>query len=233
MVGLAIGIWFLLRYADRVKRDPAAWWSTTKADNEARFGATAGEGDVQALTPSTSDTGAPTRPARPGRGWAPNARLALVTIGVAQLVTVRVMPMTPVHMGHGGGELRKVGIVISYHTAGMYALSPVFGWRPDRPGRLPVLALGAGLLAIAGVVAGVAGAQNITMLSAGLLVLRLGWSAALVSGSALLVDAVPVANRPGAQGRTGRRPADHPSRFPRRVGGELPSIPRHAPSLSR
>jgi uncharacterized ion transporter superfamily protein YfcC len=51
LVGLAIGIWFVLRYADRVKRDPAASVvHDMKEDNEARFRATAGEGDVQALT---------------------------------------------------------------------------------------------------------------------------------------------------------------------------------------
>jgi uncharacterized ion transporter superfamily protein YfcC len=51
LVGLAIGIWFVLRYADRVKRDPAtSLVHDMKQDNEARFRATAGEGDVQALT---------------------------------------------------------------------------------------------------------------------------------------------------------------------------------------
>ena len=51
LVGLAIGIWFVLRYADRVKRDPAASLvHDMKEDNEARFRATTGGDDVQALT---------------------------------------------------------------------------------------------------------------------------------------------------------------------------------------
>jgi uncharacterized ion transporter superfamily protein YfcC len=51
LVGLAIGTWFVLRYADRVKRDPtASVVHDMKADNEARFRATAGESDVQTLT---------------------------------------------------------------------------------------------------------------------------------------------------------------------------------------
>jgi uncharacterized ion transporter superfamily protein YfcC len=51
LVGLAIGIWFVLRYADRVKRDPAASVvHDMKEDNEARFRATAAEGDAQVLT---------------------------------------------------------------------------------------------------------------------------------------------------------------------------------------
>jgi uncharacterized ion transporter superfamily protein YfcC len=42
----------VLRYADRVKRDPAASvvLHDMKEDNEARFRASAGEGDVPALT---------------------------------------------------------------------------------------------------------------------------------------------------------------------------------------
>jgi uncharacterized ion transporter superfamily protein YfcC len=51
LVGLAIGTWFVLRYADRVKRDPAASVvHDMKEDNEARFRATAAEGEAQVLT---------------------------------------------------------------------------------------------------------------------------------------------------------------------------------------
>jgi MFS family permease len=146
-------------------------------------------------------TDVPPPATRPGRRWTPQARLALATISVAQLVMVGVMSMAPVHMGHGGAELRMVGIVISFHTAGMYALSPVFGCLADRRGRIPVLAAGAGVLAVAFLVAGTAGPHDMTMLSFGLFLLGLGWSAALVSGSALLVDAVPPTDRPGVQGR--------------------------------
>jgi uncharacterized ion transporter superfamily protein YfcC len=55
VVGLAIGIWFVLRYADRVKRDPAtSVVHEMKADNEARFRATASGGDTQVLTGTPS-----------------------------------------------------------------------------------------------------------------------------------------------------------------------------------
>ena len=114
---------------------------------------------------------------------------------------VGVMSMAPIHMAHGGAELRMVGIVISFHTAGMYALSPIFGCLADRRGRIPVLAGGAAVLAVAFLVAATAGPHDVAMLSFGLFLLGLGWSAALVSGSALLVDAVPPADRPGVQGR--------------------------------
>jgi uncharacterized ion transporter superfamily protein YfcC len=51
IVGLAIGIFFLLRYADRVKQDPArSVVYDMRADNEARFRVQEGDGGVQALT---------------------------------------------------------------------------------------------------------------------------------------------------------------------------------------
>jgi uncharacterized ion transporter superfamily protein YfcC len=50
IVGLAIGIFFVLRYADRVKKDPSkSVVYDLKAENEARFRATGESGDV-ALT---------------------------------------------------------------------------------------------------------------------------------------------------------------------------------------
>src|SRR5690606_20930868 len=72
-------------------------------------------------------------------GWAvvtasPTARLALGAIVLSHLVMVGLMSMTPVHMNHGGATLQVVGLVISAHIAGMYALSPVVGWLADRVG---------------------------------------------------------------------------------------------------
>ena len=84
----------------------------------------------------------------------------------------------------------------------MYALSPLFGWLSDRVGRLPVLGLGAGLLIAAAGVGTAASPHAVLQLTCGLALLGTGWSAVLVSGSALLVDAVPVAERPRVQGRT-------------------------------
>ena len=140
---------------------------------------------------------------------------------------VGVMSMAPVHMAHGGAELRMVGIVISFHTAGMYALSPVFGCLADRHGRIPVLAGGAAVLAVAFLVAGTAGPHDVTMLSFGLFLLGLGWSASLVSGSALLVDAVPPADRPGVQGR-----ADLAVNLSGALGGSLAGLTMAATSYA-
>ena len=150
---------------------------------------------------------------------ATSARLAIVAIVIAQLLMVAVMSMTPVHMSHGGVGLRVVGIVISVHVAGMYALSPLFGWLADGLGRLPVLGLGAALLVVAGVTAGTAASHDVTRLSGGLLALGLGWSAILVTSSALLTDAVPAGRRARIQGL-----ADTAMNISGAVGGSLAGL---------
>ncbi|MFD9702211.1 MFS transporter [Lentzea sp. NPDC059081] len=137
------------------------------------------------------------------RVWAtlgPMARLALVGVMLCHTAMVGLMSMTPVHMNHAGSSLRVVGVVISLHVAAMYAASPLFGWMADRLGRVPVLAIGASLVVAASGVAGMAPSHDAPQLAAGLALLGFGWSAGLVSGSALLTESVRVEDRPAAQG---------------------------------
>ena len=131
------------------------------------------------------------------------ARLGVSAMAVGHVVMVGVMTMTPVHIRSAGQDaahtLGIVGLVLSFHIAGMFALSPVFGWLTDRIGRRAVIALGIALLVAACAAAGTAG-QSPPRLAAGLLLLGLGWSATLVAGSTLLSDAIPVEGRAAAQG---------------------------------
>jgi MFS family permease len=130
----------------------------------------------------------------------PQALAAVVSMAAAHTVMVSVMVMTPLHMDHGGAELDIIGFVISMHILGMFAFSPIVGWLTDRIGRPTVLALG-GLTLIASVLlAGMTTSGASSQLTLGLFLLGLGWSFALISSSALLVDAVPLADRPAAQG---------------------------------
>ena len=128
----------------------------------------------------------------------PPAALAVAAIAVAHTVMVSVMVMTPIHMRHEGAELEVVGIVISLHVAGMYALSPVVGVLSDRVGRVAVLALGNVVLLAAVLVSGTATSHGV--LGVGLVLLGLGWSCALVAGSTLLSESVPVDSRAAVQG---------------------------------
>ncbi|MGW1951748.1 MFS transporter [Streptomyces sp. NPDC001920] len=127
------------------------------------------------------------------------ARLAVVTVAVAHTAMVSVMAMTPVDLAHHGAGIDLIGLVISVHIAGMYAFAPLMGRLTDRLGRLSGIGLAVGLLACAVFLAGTAGASH-GQTAVGLFVLGLGWSAGLVSGSALLTDSVPQPARAAAQG---------------------------------
>ncbi|MFC4497333.1 MFS transporter [Streptomyces ovatisporus] len=128
-----------------------------------------------------------------------HARLALVTIAVSHTAMVTVMVMTPVDLGHHGADIRLIGLVISAHILGMYAFSPVMGWLADRFGRLGVILLSVALLSCAAALAGTANGHHVQS-AVGLFLLGLGWSAGLVSGSALLTDSVPQPARASVQG---------------------------------
>lgn len=132
----------------------------------------------------------------------PRAAAAMASIALAHGVMLSVMVMTPLHMDHGGAALKVIGFVISLHVLGMFALSPVVGWLADRFGRQAVLGAGAVMLLAAVTLAGSAPEGHSSGLAAGLFLLGLGWSCCLIAGSALLVEAVPFADRPAVQGAT-------------------------------
>jgi MFS family permease len=131
------------------------------------------------------------------------ASLGVGAMAVGHLVMVGVMAMTPVHIRGAGHDathtLRIVGIVLSFHIAGMYALSPVMGWLTDRLGRRPVVFTGIALLLTACALAGTAGHDS-ARLALALMLLGLGWSASMVAGSTLLTESVPLELRTSAQG---------------------------------
>ena len=109
----------------------------------------------------------------------PRAAYAVLTVALSHMVMVSVMSMTPVHMKDHGATLVLVGFTISLHIAGMYAFSPIF-----------VIAL---------LVSGF-GSEDQTLISIGLFLIGLGWSAATVSGSAMLAETVPLDQKTNVQG---------------------------------
>jgi MFS family permease len=141
------------------------------------------------------------------RVWAsPGGRLGVTAVVVSHSVMVGVMVMTPVHMGHAGGDegavLRIIGLVISVHVAGMYLFSPLVGWLADKAGRTSTVAVGGVLLLAAAALAGTAAPSSSVQLAIGLFLLGLGWSCGLIAGSTLVTESVPVEQRPTAQGGT-------------------------------
>lgn len=129
----------------------------------------------------------------------PSARRAVLTVALSHAVMVALMSMTPVHLTGHGASLSLVGLTISLHVAGMYALAPVLGWLADRLGRRPVVLLGQAAFTAALVLSWLASASPV-LVTVGLVLLGLGWSASTVAGSALVAEAVPPAERPQLQG---------------------------------
>jgi MFS family permease len=113
---------------------------------------------------------------------------------------VAVMVMTPLHMEHGGAELRIIGVVISVHVLGMFAFAPVVGWLADRLGRALVLGVGGGLLVVSLLLSGAAPEGSSWQIFGGLFLLGLGWSFATVAASTLIADHAPLDARADVQG---------------------------------
>lgn len=127
------------------------------------------------------------------------ARYAIFAIAAAHGVMVSVMAMTPVHLLHHGADLAIIGLTLSLHIAGMYALAPVFGILADRLGRVPTILVGQVLLAAALLTASF-GQDSQGAVTGGLVLLGLGWSATTVAGSALLTEASSESRRTRRQG---------------------------------
>ena len=130
----------------------------------------------------------------------PRAILGVTAVSLGHVVMVMVMVMTPVHMSHVDVSLQLIGLVLSVHVLGMYALAPLVGWLVDRLGRIQMIGAGAGLLLLACLVCGLAPADSVSVLAVGLFLLGLGWSCTLIAGSTLLTDDVEEAERPSVQG---------------------------------
>ena len=124
----------------------------------------------------------------------------ILTLALSHATMVSVMAMTPVHLVDHGATLQIVGLTISLHVAGMFALSPLWGVLSDRLGREPVIALGQGML-LASLFMTSFGAEHSGWVLTGLIFLGLGWSAATVAASGLVADSADPLRTTVVQGR--------------------------------
>ncbi|WP_026924043.1 MFS transporter [Glycomyces arizonensis] len=155
----------------------------------------------------SGETHAPRRSVADGLRTAradPTVRTAVIAAALGHFVMVGVMAMTALHVKHGMDDpaevLTVVGFILGLHIGGMYAFAPIIGRLVDRRGPRPVLAAGAALLVAACAVAGTASAGSHVQISAGLVLLGLGWSAMTVASASMLTGAVTPARRPSTQG---------------------------------
>lgn len=130
----------------------------------------------------------------------PGVSLALSSMVSGQFVMVLLMTMTPLHIRHEGHGLGAIGLVISAHTLGMFAFSPITGWLADRFGRIVLLVAAVVVLVAACVTGIIASRGSYPLLVASLFLLGVGWNLGFVGGSALLTDSVAPAERVRAQG---------------------------------
>jgi MFS family permease len=101
-----------------------------------------------------------------------------------------------------GETLSTVGLVISAHTLGMFALSPLSGRLVQRFGAFAVLYGGFATLLLASILAAVARNAEIPVLTLGLFLLGYGWNLGFVAGSSLLTSGASLEERIRLQGVT-------------------------------
>lgn len=161
-----------------------------------------------AAHPPSADTTSPDDGAAPRTSAAmadpPDVRRSVLLGGfimvIAQLVMVAIMTMTPVHMVHHGHGLGAAGVVIALHIAGMYLPSPITGILVDKLGPRPVAYASGVVLAVSGVLAAVSPPSSVAALAVALTILGIGWNLGLLSGTAILTEAVPLSIRARTQG---------------------------------
>jgi MFS family permease len=129
----------------------------------------------------------------------PVARFAVISVALSHMVMVSVMSMTPVHMQDMGYDVVVVGFTISLHIAGMYAASPIMGYLADKVGKKPMILVGQ-LIYLAAIAFSSFGQNDRWMVTIGLALLGLGWSASTVAGSALLASSLPAEEKTNVQG---------------------------------
>lgn len=132
----------------------------------------------------------------------PGVRIGLIALVVSGVSMIALMSMTPVHLIEAGHGMSLIGLVLSAHTLGMFALSPVSGRLADRFGPVPVVIGGLAVVAGAGVLAAIAPASDGLVLITALFLLGFGWNLAFVSGSTLVARDTPAHIRIRVQGLT-------------------------------
>jgi MFS family permease len=130
----------------------------------------------------------------------PAVVLAVLALVASQFVMTLIMTMTPLHMTDHGHGLDAVGIVISAHVFGMFALAPLSGRLSDRFGPVPVIWVGLLLILGSSVMSAVVAPTDDLMLLIALFLLGWGWNLGFVAGSSMLTGAVATNERARVQG---------------------------------
>ncbi|HET7294236.1 MAG TPA: MFS transporter [Vicinamibacteria bacterium] len=128
----------------------------------------------------------------------PGARLAVVTLVLAQAIMVMLMVVTGVHMKDHAHALHAISLVIAAHVVGMYALSVLSGRLTDARGARGTIGAGALVLLLSCLLAPLS--PGVVPLVVSLFLLGWGWNLCYVAGSALLSSQLRPAERARVQG---------------------------------
>jgi MFS family permease len=150
-----------------------------------------------------------TAPAAPRVGAAPDVELtaflrqfpmlvAFASTFAAQGNMVMIMAITALILDHHGHGLPTISLAVSIHVVGMFGPSLPLGWLADRRGRRPVLAAGALLSAAGSLLVVLTG--HYAVISAGGVLVGVGWACANVAATALLSDTTTAGERGRAIG---------------------------------
>jgi MFS family permease len=128
----------------------------------------------------------------------PSARRALLAMAGAQVIMVAVMTAEPMNMDRHGSATWAIGAVLSAHTFGMFAFSPLTGMAVNRLGAQQVIRAGLAVLVASSAATMIAGgpAQAIS-----LLLLGYGWNLCFIAGSSLLAGDLDITDRLAIEGR--------------------------------
>jgi MFS family permease len=130
----------------------------------------------------------------------PGVGAAIVALIAGQFVMTLIMTMTPLHMTQHGHDLGAVGLVLSGHTLGMFALSPISGRLTERFGAVRTIIGGSVVLGVSAVMAAVAPPDGGLVLLVALFLLGYGWNMGFVAGSTMLSERLELHERTRIQG---------------------------------
>jgi MFS family permease len=130
----------------------------------------------------------------------PSVLAAFVALIAGQTTMVLIMTITPVHLQDHGHGLGTVGVVISAHVLGMFALAPISGRITQRYGSVNTIFMGTGVLIVASLLAAVAPPERSELLLVALFLLGWGWNLGFVAGSTMLTAGIDPAERTRVQG---------------------------------
>lgn len=123
-----------------------------------------------------------------------------VALIAGQVTMTLIMTITPIHLQDHHHPIETVGVVISAHVLGMFALAPISGRITRAIGPLRTILLGSAVLIVASVLAAVAPPESAPLLLVALFLLGWGWNLGFVAGSTLLSAGMDLAERARVQG---------------------------------